>query len=59
MTALESLIRLVAPAIAARMISGADAAMSGAVMLTDAVHVEADLLGQFRLLDDLPDPLAG
>jgi hypothetical protein len=29
------------------------------VVLTDAIHIQAELVGKLGLLDDLPQPLTG
>ena len=55
MTALVSRMRLVRSAAAASRSAGAEAEV-GPVMLADAEHVEADLVGELDLLDQVAQP---
>ena len=57
MTALVSRIALVRSAAAARMMAGADAEEIRPVVLADAEHFEADLIGKLDLLDQIAQPL--
>ena len=50
---------MVRSAAAASMIAGAEASEVRPVMLADAEHVEADLIGQFDLFHQIGKPLRG
>ena len=52
-------MRLVRLAIAASTISGEETAKSGAVMLAEADEIDADLVGEHGLLDEVADDLRG
>ncbi len=58
-TALVSRIRSVASAIAPSATTGADTAKSGRWCSPDSEHVEADLVGHARLLDEIAQALLG
>ena len=57
MTALERRMRSVRAAIAASATAGAETEKVGAVVLADGEHVEAELVGELRLLEQVAHPL--
>ena len=59
MTAEPSRMRLVRPAIAASTISGDAHGEVGAVVLADADGIDADFIGEDRLIDEIADHLRG
>ena len=59
MTALVSRIRSVRAAAAAEHDGGRRDREVGPVVLADAEHVEADLVGELDLLDQVAQPLGG
>ena len=59
MTALESRICSVRAAIAASAVAGRGDEEVGAVVLADGEHVEAELVGELGLLEQVAHPLLG
>lgn len=55
MTPEANLIRSVRVAMPARTVSGVEMAYSGRWVLAECDHVDTELVGQYRLVDDLPN----